>query len=116
MGAVEKPRTAVAAPASWDYAPAPEARDIVSFGIVRDVEVGGFGTTITIAPPADSPDLVDQIGEQIAQVVAALPDAGDLTIVTAPPTQQKPPAQAPSTRHAQGIPGVKAIIAVASGK
>lgn len=92
------------------------SRDIVSFGIVRDIEVGGFGTTITIAPPADSPDLVDQIGEQIAQIVATLPGTGELTIVTAPPPQQKPPAQAPNTRGAQGIPGVKAIIAVASGK
>ena len=92
------------------------SRDIVSFGIVRDIEVGGFGTTITIAPPADAPNLVDQIGEEIAQIVASLPGAGELTIVTAPPAQQKPATPAPNTRNAQGIPGVKSIIAVASGK
>ena len=43
------------------------SRDIVSFGIVRDIEVGGFGTTITIAPPADQPNLVDQIGVALGQ-------------------------------------------------
>lgn len=92
------------------------SRDIVSFGIVRDIEIGGFGTTITIAPPADAPNLVDQIGDQIAQIVASMPGTGELTIVTAPPAQPKAPAQAPSTRHAQGIPGVRSIVAVASGK
>jgi len=92
------------------------SRDIVSFGIVRDIEVGGFGTTITIAPPADAPNLVDQIGDEIAQLVASLPGTGELTIVTAPPAQPKTPAQGPSTRNAQGIPGVKSIVAVASGK
>lgn len=92
------------------------SRDIVSFGIVRDIEIGGFGTTITIAPPADAPNLVDQIGDQIAQIVASMPGTGELTIVTAPPAQPKAPAQAPSMRHAQGIPGVRSIVAVASGK
>jgi len=91
-------------------------RDIVSFGIVRDIEVGGFGTTITIAPPADAPNLVDQIGDEIAQVVAALPGAGELTLVTAPPAQPKALAQSPNTSRAQGIPGVRSIVAVASGK
>jgi ATP-binding protein involved in chromosome partitioning len=91
-------------------------RDIVSFGIVRDIEVGGFGTTITIAPPADAPNLVDEIGDEIARVVAELPGTGELTVVTAPPPQAQKTAQAPSTRGAQGIPGVKRIVAVASGK
>ncbi len=92
------------------------SRDIVSFGIVRDIEVGGFGTTITLAPPADAPNLVDQIGDEIAQLVAELPGTGELTIVTAPPAQAKGPAPAPNARGAQGIPGVRNIVAVASGK
>jgi ATP-binding protein involved in chromosome partitioning len=91
-------------------------RDIVSFGIVRDIEVGGFGTTITIAPPADAPDLVEQIGGEIARVVAQLPGTGELTVVTEPPPQTQRPAPAPNARNAQGIPGVRSIIAVASGK
>jgi len=91
-------------------------RDIVSFGIVRDIEVGGFGTTVTIAPQADAPNLVDQIGDEIARVVAEMPGTGELNIVTAPPAQPQKPAQTPDTRRAQGIPGVRSIIAVASGK
>ena len=49
------------------------SRDIVSFGVVRDVEVGGLATTITIAPPADAPDLAEKIRAEVERVVAALP-------------------------------------------
>jgi len=49
------------------------SRDIVSFGIVRDIEVGGFGTTITLVPPTDAPDLVEQIRDEIVRVASALP-------------------------------------------
>ncbi|MBU6282783.1 DUF59 domain-containing protein, partial [bacterium] len=65
------------------------SRDIVSFGIVRDVEVGGLGTTITIAPPADVPDLVERIRPEIEQVIASLPGCGPLTL-----RSESPPAAA----------------------
>jgi ATP-binding protein involved in chromosome partitioning len=93
------------------------SRDIVSFGIVRDIEVGGFGTTITLAPPADAPDLVDRIRDEVVRAVGALPGVGELTLVTAPPPpRQAAAAQGPSRKGAQGIPGVRTIVAVASGK
>jgi aldehyde dehydrogenase (NAD+) len=41
MGAVEKQHTEVAAPATWDYAPAPEAREIVSFERRYGLFIGG---------------------------------------------------------------------------
>ncbi|HET7367609.1 MAG TPA: aldehyde dehydrogenase family protein [Gaiella sp.] len=41
MGAVEKQHTEVAAPAAWDYAPAPEAREIVSFERRYGLFIGG---------------------------------------------------------------------------
>ncbi len=90
------------------------SRDIVSFGIVRDIEVGGFGTTITLCPPADAPDLVEQIRSEVVRVASALPGVGEVTLVTTPPPQ--PRVAAPPRRTAQGIPGVRTILAVASGK
>jgi aldehyde dehydrogenase (NAD+) len=41
MGAVEKQHAEVAAPATWDYAPAPEAREIVSFERRYGLFIGG---------------------------------------------------------------------------
>src|SRR4029078_1233487 len=41
MGAVEKPRTEVAAPASWDYAPSLEGREIVSLERRYGLYIGG---------------------------------------------------------------------------
>jgi len=41
MGAVEKQRGAVASTAAWDYAPAPESRDIVSFEERYGLFIGG---------------------------------------------------------------------------
>jgi aldehyde dehydrogenase (NAD+) len=62
MGAVEKPRTEVAAPASWDYAPAPEAREIVSFERRYGLYIGGKHISpksrswfTTISPATEEP-------------------------------------------------------------
>jgi ATP-binding protein involved in chromosome partitioning len=96
------------------------SRDIVSFGIVRDVEVGGLGTTITIAPPADVPDLAERIRADVEQAVAGVPGCGPVTLRNeAPPAPARgagPAAAASRPRGPQPIPGVRHAIAVASGK
>lgn len=109
------------------------SRDIVSFGIVRDVEIGQSGTRLVLAPPAGDPDLVGKIRPQIEETLAALPGAGPLEIVSelapqATRSVENPPqagheghshAPAQATggpRGPQPIPGVKRILAVASGK
>jgi aldehyde dehydrogenase (NAD+) len=62
MGAVEKPRGEVAAPASWDYAPSPEAREIVSFERRYGLFIGGEQVSprsrswfSTISPSTEEP-------------------------------------------------------------
>lgn len=111
------------------------SRDIVSFGIVRDIQIDDSGTRIVLAPPAGDPDLVGKIRPRVEEIVAGLSGAGALEIVSelAPQAAQPgggPPAAqpAPTSGHAhphpvasgprgpQPIPGVKHIIAVASGK
>jgi ATP-binding protein involved in chromosome partitioning len=93
------------------------SRDIVSFGIVRDIEVGGLGTTITLAPPSDAPDLIDRLRPDIEQAVAALAGTTPIRIVAvaAPQARQQAAAQA-SPPGPKEIPGVRHVIAVASGK
>lgn len=89
------------------------SRDIVSFGIVRDVQVGGFGIRVVLAPPADAPDLADRLRGAIEKVIAELPGAAPVTVET-----ERPPASptAGARRGPQRIEGVRNVIAVASGK
>ena len=113
------------------------SRDIVSFGIIRDIQVDEGGIRIVVAPPAGDPDLVGKIRPDIEATVANLPGAGALEIVSELAPQAAQPQggtpQQPAESHAghshgdqnpvtsgprgpQPIPGVKNIIAVASGK
>ncbi|HET8813265.1 MAG TPA: aldehyde dehydrogenase family protein [Gaiella sp.] len=62
MGAVEKPRTEVAAPASWDYAPSLEGREIVSLERRYGLYIGGKHISpksrswfTTISPSTEEP-------------------------------------------------------------
>jgi ATP-binding protein involved in chromosome partitioning len=93
------------------------SRDIVSFGIVRDIEVGGLGTTVVLAPPSGDPDLLEKLRPEIVRIVRSVTgtDAVELRSATAPPSAAPARAEA-GPRGPQGIPGVKSIIAVASGK
>jgi ATP-binding protein involved in chromosome partitioning len=91
------------------------SRDIVSFGIVRDVEVGGFGIRVVLAPPADAPDLVDRLREQIERVVGELPGAGPVSIEAERPAAPRAPVGS-GHRGPRRLEGVRHVIAVASGK
>ena len=62
MGAVEKQRREVAPPSAWDYAPAPEAREIVSFEERYGLFVGGKEVSprsrswfTTVSPSTEEP-------------------------------------------------------------
>jgi ATP-binding protein involved in chromosome partitioning len=91
------------------------SRDIVSFGVVRDVQVGGFGIRVVIAPPADAPDLAERIRPDIERVISELPGAGAVTVESERPA---PPRAGVGSgqRGPRPIEGVHHVLAVASGK
>jgi ATP-binding protein involved in chromosome partitioning len=87
------------------------SRDIVSFGVVQDIEVASDGVQIVLAPSTAKEDVVAQIERDVLAAVGAMPDLeGPVRLVRgrAPQPQQR--------RGPQPIPGVRAILAVASGK
>ena len=84
MGAVEKPRAEVATTAAWDYAPAPEAREIVSFERRYGLFIGGEQVAprsrswfTTISPSTEEPLAeVAQAGQKdVALAVGAAREA-----------------------------------------
>lgn len=86
-------------------------RDIVSFGLVRDIEVSSAGVTVTLAPSTAKEDVVVQIEAAVREVLAAVGGLGPVTIV-----REEAPKPAAARRGPEGIPGVRSILAIASGK
>jgi ATP-binding protein involved in chromosome partitioning len=87
-------------------------RDIVSFGIVRDIEIATAGITVTLAPGGARPEAVLEISTAVRERVRALTGVQQVDIVVQQPERPRPAA--PTRRN--DIPGVKRIVAVASGK
>ena len=84
MGAVEKPRTEVAPPASWDYAPSLEGREIVSLERRYGLYIGGEHVSprsrswfTTVSPSTEEPLAeVAQAGQKdVALAVGAAREA-----------------------------------------
>src|SRR5580692_11208927 len=48
-------------------------RDIVSFGLVKDIEVGHSSVTVFLGPVSGNPDVVKTITEEVKKTVAAIP-------------------------------------------
>src|SRR5262245_62981063 len=80
-------------------------RDIVSFGLVRDIEVSSAGVTVTLAPTTAQEEVVRKIEEAVQTTLAPIA-GGPVTIV-------RERAPAPTARRGpEGIPGVQSIVAV----
>jgi ATP-binding protein involved in chromosome partitioning len=86
-------------------------RDIVDFGFVRDIEVGGRGVTITLAPTTDNQEAIGEIRRRVAETVQAM-GVPTVEIVVEEPPRAAPGAMRPKPK----VGNVKTIVAVASGK
>ena len=85
-------------------------RDIVSFGLVRDIEISSAGVTVKLAPTTAQEEVVRQIEAAVQAALAPVAGGSRVTIV-------REQAAAPAARRGpEGIPGVRSIVAVASGK
>lgn len=94
-------------------------RDIVSFGLVRGVEVTPDGrVSVSLAVTTHDDTVVKLIGETAeAAVRAAGADAPEITVeVTRPGTPRQPGPEATTKPDAPSLRGVKHVVAVASGK
>lgn len=87
------------------------SRDIVSFGVIRDVSVTADGVTIVIAPSTGNEEVVATIENSIRTAVAGM--EGLPGAVRVEREQAAAPAAA---RGRRPIEGVRKIVAVASGK
>ncbi len=91
------------------------SRDIVSFGLVKGIEVNKGAVGVSIALTTNNPELAGQIKAESQRVLMATPGVTSAQVEI---LQQAPPqagAQGAWGQQAK-VPGVGAIVAVASGK
>jgi ATP-binding protein involved in chromosome partitioning len=87
-------------------------RDIVSLGFVKDVSIAGGRVAFTIELTTPACPVKDQLREQAAAAVRALPGVSDVDVAL---TAKVRSASAPETGRPP-LPGVKNVIAVGAGK
>jgi ATP-binding protein involved in chromosome partitioning len=89
------------------------SRDIVSFGMIKDIEVAHAGITVILTAPSAKPEVVGSIAAEIEKTIAAIAGAVAVKIEI---EKAPPPKQVAGTAQKRPIPGVRHIVAVASGK
>jgi ATP-binding protein involved in chromosome partitioning len=90
-------------------------RDIVSFGIVKDIEVAYAGVTVALTIASAKPEIVEKIVAEVKQVVGAMSGVPAVNVQIEQPSPQA--AKAPGAMSGpRAIAHVKHIVAVASGK
>ena len=91
------------------------SRDIVSFGLIKQVAVNEGAVSVMIQLTSASPEVALQIKQSCEQVLRALPEVKLAHVNVQQPTAA--PAAAASPWAAQNkVPGVRRVVAVASGK
>src|SRR3984885_8145191 len=91
------------------------SRDIVSFGLVKEVKLAGGDVLVRLAIATSNPAVAETIKREPDNAISTTPGATSARVVidiSTPPDTVKGSAGAAAT----GIPGVKHVIAVASGK
>lgn len=94
------------------------SRDIVSFGLVKNIEIDNGIVTVNISVQTNDPSVPEQIFHNCHSVLDPIPEIKSARIeldVQAPAAQSGPPG-APGEPAKNTIPGVQNIIAIASGK
>ncbi len=89
-------------------------RDIVSFGLIKDIEVAYAGVTVALTAPAAKPEVIDQIVADVRKTVAAMQGVPAVNVQVEQAAPQ--PQRATAMPAKKPIPGVRHIVAVASGK
>ncbi len=89
-------------------------RDIVSFGMVKDIEATHAGVTVLLSAPSAGADVVAQVVEEVKAAVSAMPGAPKVEVRVEQRAPRRPHAGVSPAQRA--IPGVSHTIAVASGK
>ncbi len=87
------------------------SRDIVSFGVLKDVRLDGANVSLELLLPTQDPAVIAKVQAAVQEALTAMTGVGEVHIQAQLRPVPRDAAPGPSP-----IPGVRRIIAVASGK
>src|SRR5262245_11803412 len=92
------------------------SRDIVSFGLIKQVATKNGAVSVSMELTTSSPEIVDKIKAESEQALRELPGVNAVYVDVKPQagTQTASP-QSPWSQQ-QRVPGIRRVVAVASGK
>lgn len=96
------------------------SRDVISFGLVKQMAVNGGAVNVRLEVTSPKPELAQQLKSDCERAIRAIPGVTHVLVeVKAPPGQAQaaggPSASSPWTGQNR-MPGVNRVVAVASGK
>src|SRR5580698_419674 len=92
------------------------SRDIVSFGLIQSVKMEGRNAIVDITLATRDANIPRQIHEQATLALRAVPGIGEIKLNFDIKDAPAAPAQGGPAAITSSIPGVKHVVAVASGK
>jgi ATP-binding protein involved in chromosome partitioning len=94
------------------------SRDIVSFGMVQGIRVTGRDVAVTLHITTNQEEIVRQLRQATEDALAALPGVGTVQVDMRRKEQDAPkmPQNQNPFENQAGLPGIRHIVAVASGK
>jgi ATP-binding protein involved in chromosome partitioning len=92
------------------------SRDIVSFGLVREVKAANGAVSVLLQLTSANPEAAQQIKGEIERLLKGLSGVNQVQVDVQMPAAGQPPAGKNPFDNQARVPGLKRIIAVASGK
>jgi ATP-binding protein involved in chromosome partitioning len=92
------------------------SRDIVSFGLIKQIAAKNGAVSVSMQLTTNSPEILGQIKSESEQALKSLPGVTNVYVDVKPqPGGQAAAPQSPWSQQ-QKVPGIRRIVAVASGK
>lgn len=91
------------------------SRDIVSFGLVKEISAAHGAVSVSLQLTSPNPDAARQIKEESERVLKSLPGVNHVQVEVQQPAAGQAVATNPFANQNR-VPGVKRVIAIASGK
>jgi ATP-binding protein involved in chromosome partitioning len=92
------------------------SRDIISFGLVKDISVANGAVSVTIQLTSPNAEAAQQIKSESERILKALPGVNHVHVEVRQPTAGQAIGATNPFANQKGVPGVKRVIAIASGK
>ena len=92
------------------------SRDIVSFGLVKEISAANGVVSVALQLTSPNPEAAQQIKTEAERVLKILPGVNQVQIEVRQPAAGQAAGAANPFSNQKGVPGVKRVIAIASGK